>query len=139
MQKSTHNLDWASVVLTAEAAQEPFEEVMIVTARSKFAEQAYGIAYEMYRDVMPDDLTEQNVKQTALLLIGTNKLFVQESVDINDNGITVTVNAPVITDEHSLYALDLIAKAMDQLDEQHGTVYFGEELRYSVAEVLDML
>jgi len=134
-----HNIDWPSVIIAAEAAREPFEEVKIVTARSKFVEQAYSAAYAMYKDQVPDMLNEQSVKKLAQVLIGTNKMFVQEAVEVGDNGITITVNAPTITDEHSLYALDLLAKALDQLNDEHGTVYFGEELRFSVAETLELL
>lgn len=140
LQHPPHNsIDWSNVYFTAEAFQDPFDDVQIITARSQFLEHAYQIAAEMLID-SATELTEQSVSTVALSLIAAKKVAVREFVETTNDGLIVCINSPSTEDDNVMFrALDLVALALDQLDGQQGVVYFGDELQFSVTDVASLI
>lgn len=126
---------WAEVVIAAESAKEPFEDVTIVTAKSAFVDLAYQAAADLiYRQ--GHALTDEKVNAIARTLIGTQKVAVREHVSVSEAGITVCLNVADVNDEYVLWrAMDLLAKALDQLDGKTGVVAFSDDLMFSLSEV----
>lgn len=129
-------IDWSGVYFTAEAAREPFEDVNVVTTRAEYVNLASIAAVELLHE-QHIECTTQNVSRMARTLIATSKVFVQEFVRVDENGmITVCVDVPDLRNDDVMWrALDLVAKALDQLDGHPGTVYYGEQKRFAVSEV----
>lgn len=127
---------WPSVIIAAESANEPFEDVDIVTAQSEYIRQAYASAVSITQGQSPPP-TADTIASVAQALSLASKVWVQERVTVSDNGkITICVNVPDLSDDSVLwYALDLIAPALDQLDGAAGTVFFGENLQFDWATI----
>lgn len=136
MNLHQHNpVRWAEVVIAAEAAKEPFEDVTIVTARSCFADLALQAAADLvYKQ--GHALTDNKVKAIAQSLIASQKICVQEHVRINEDGIIVCLDVADTQDEYVMWrALDLLADALDKLNGKTGVVVYGEDLRFTLGEV----
>lgn len=131
-----NKIDWTGVYFTAEAAREPFEDVNVITTRAEYVNLASVAAVELLHE-QQIECTSNNVSRMARTLIATSKVFVQEFVRVDDDGaITVCVDVPDLRNDDIMWrALDLVAKTLDQLDGQPGTVYYGEPKRFAVSDV----
>lgn len=131
-----NTLDWTQVYFTAEAEREPFEDVNVITAKAEYVNRAELAAVELLME-QKIECTAQNVSRLSRTLIATSKVFVQEFVRIDEDGtITVCIDVPDLQDDLVMWrALDYVAKALDQLDNKEGTVYFGEPIRFPVSIV----
>lgn len=127
--------DWPRVIFAAEAANEPFEDVSIITAKTAYVD----LAFQAAADILHTEghaLTSEKVQKVACALVETQKIMVQEHVRINDDGISVCINADDIEDENVTWkALDYVAKALDSLNGNHGVVVFSDDLQFSLSEV----
>ena len=136
---SNHSVDWSSAIFAADALGEPFDDITIQSTRNVFIERALEAAADVLHE-SAITLTTENVPRVAAVMVGTGKIHVQESVVVGDQGITVTVNVGDIDNEESAYrAMRLVADALDHLDGAHGTMYFGQELKYSLSDVPELL
>lgn len=141
MQTQQHpsKLPWADVYFAAEAAREPFQDVTVITARSEYARLALLASADIiHNGNVP--LTSGRVQSLALLLISQGRITIQESVSIEDEAITAVINVPTTEDDDAMWkALDLVAEALDSLDGKSGKVYFGEQLKFSQADILPFI
>lgn len=141
MSSNTVNrIEWADVYFTASADKEPFEDVLIVTAKSTYLELAYTAAADILlrqsTRTSQSRLYQTDVLNYALHIMNEGKVFVQEHVKVAPDGISICINAVDVDDENVVWrALDLLADALGELDGSHGTVYFGEELRFTNDEI----
>lgn len=132
--------DWADAVFTASAMDEPFEDVTIVTARSEFAELALRSAAHLMVGEQQTLESLMHISQIAALLVNQGKLTIQENVVVSATGITVVVDVPSVQDDIVAYrAMTMVAEALDQLDGNHGTVYFGQPFKFTLDEVPGIL
>lgn len=132
--------DWADVIFTASAMDEPFEDVTIKSARDEFTEIALKAAADLMHG---EKLTLENLTHigfVAATLVNQGKISIQESVTVTSTGITVVVDVPSVEDDMAAYrAMTLVAEALDQLDGNHATVYFGQPFKFSLYQVPGIL
>ena len=137
---TVNRIEWADAYFTASADNEPFEDVSIVTAKSAYAELAYTAAADILlrqsTKTSNFQLYQGDVLECAARIINEGKVFVQEHVKVTPEGISICINAANVEDEDVVWrALDLLADALGELDGAQGTVYFGEELRFTSGEI----
>lgn len=126
---------WHDVVFAAEAANEPFEDITIVTTRSEFVDLACVAAADIVHRVDPSP-SEDKIRLVASKLIAAHKIAVQEHVTIDATGITVCIDVPDIdADTVPCQALGYVARALDILDGSFGTVTFSGDIRYNISDV----
>lgn len=132
---TTNRIKWADLYFAACSEKETFEDVTIVTAKSEYANLAFQAAAELILQTS-HNIVQDDVLQTAQVIMDAGKVHIQEYVRVNDVGITVCINAVSVEDEDVVWrALDMLADALQHLDGSHGTVYFGNNLQFSSAEV----
>lgn len=131
--------NWPQVVIAAEAEQEPFQDVTIVTAKGLFV----NLALESAADLVYTEghtLTTEKVRAIAIAMIAERKVMVQEHVRINSEGITVCLDVPNIDDETVQWiALDRLAKSLDHLDGCVGVVTFSGDLVFDIKDVVSLM
>lgn len=132
MRNTVHSahIDWSSAYFFASAHNEEFEDVHVVTAKNEYVTLANELALKSVSSI--DD---KEINHVTRSLIASQRLTVTESVTINDDGIKVVINAESVSDDVMWRALDMLAQAIDQLDEKNGTIEFGEPLQFSLSEV----
>jgi hypothetical protein len=125
------------MITPADQRPKKFEDVEIVTAKMEFINQVYEaaatIAYTEYGQINPAD-----VAQAARMLVLAQKIHVNESVTVSDKGFKVIINASTVDDNTSMNAFRMILKALNQLDGSHGTMMFGDPVRFTLAEVPEL-
>lgn len=133
-----NRIAWADVYFTAEAGREPFEDVEIVTLKSSYLDLALVAAADILLKERSNSVpSTDDVMNIAKLIMDDHKIFIQEHVNMSSEGITVCINAASLDDEDVVWrALDMLADALEHLDGAHGTVYFGEQLRFSSNEIV---
>lgn len=139
IQGQQKTIEWADVYFAAEAAHEPFEEVDIITARTKLVELAYDAAsHAIHNEGLP--LSVQLVVRIARTLIDTRKVFVHESVTVDRGKITCCVNVDNVNDDTTLWtALDMIASTLEQLNGQSGTILFGDPVDLTIEDIAELV
>lgn len=108
-----HKDFWANIVLSAEAFQEPFEQVNVVTLRSHFLDAVFEQAFDelMQDGVWSDDLFASKARS----IIETNPPHVFEHVVFSPDGaITVVIDIPEIGEDTVFDVMEMLANAMDQ-------------------------
>ena len=141
MSSNTVNrIEWATAYFTASADNEPFEDVSIITAKSAYLELACTAAADMLlrQSTKTSDarLHQTDVLDCAAHIMNEGKVFIQEHVKVAPEGISICINAVNVEDEDAVWrALDLLADALGELDGAHGTVYFGDVLRFTSGEI----
>jgi hypothetical protein len=129
---------WPEVVIAAAAANEPFEAVTIITAKSLFLDTAMQAAADICHNE-GHTLTEDKVTRVAYALIAANKIMVQEHVRVNSDGITVCLNVDDVDGEDVPWvALDYVARSLDALNGTHGVVTFSDNLQFSVDQTTSL-
>lgn len=138
-QQSHKSPSWSDLYFYADAAREPFEDVTVVTARSQYFDLVYQIAADsVYRHT--GMLSTSAVEPVAMALIASRKVHVQEHVRVDSTGITVCLDVPDTTNDDMMWrALDLVQQALDQLNGDEGTVYFGEDLWFSPEQTIKQM
>lgn len=132
---TTNRIKWADLYFTACSEKEAFEDVTIVTAKSEYANLAFQAAADLMLQTS-HEIIQKDVLRAAQVIMDAGKVHVQEYVKVNEVGITVCINAVSVDDEEVVWrALDMLADALQHLDGSHGTVYFGNNLYFSSAEV----
>lgn len=138
MSKSLHEstpTDWPRVIFAAEATDEPFEDVNVVTAKAAFV----NLALQAAADILHTEghtLTTEKVQKIACALVEARKVMVQEHVRVNQDGITVCINVEDIEAETVPWkALDYVARALDSLNGGQGVVVFSDNLQFTISEV----
>lgn len=130
-----NRIKWAELYFTACAEHEVFEEVSIVTAKSEYANLAFQAAAEVVLE-STGDISQTELLKASAFIMDERKVHVQECVTVDSNGMSVCINATSVDDDDAVWrALDMIADALQHLGNDHGTVYFGEKLHFSSAEV----
>lgn len=125
-------IDWPELYMVAEASREPFMDMRIVTAKSEFVMVNGDMAYTHRPSI--EGIADYN--KAVLNAMSINAIAVQERVTINEDGeITVVVNTDQVDDDATWAALDLVARAMDELDGESGTVQFGAPLTFTPSEI----
>lgn len=130
-----NTINWSELYIAAESMQEPFQDVVIITARQAFFERADEMASEALhgtsRAVPTDDVHQTIVHE----LVAKSQVTIQEYVNVKSDTATICVNVPALTDDTVMWkALDMLSHALEQLDGTEGTVYFGEPLRFSMLD-----
>lgn len=133
VQRPSNRISWPAAYLAATSAQEKFEEVHVVTAKSEFVSKAHELAATALADQV---FSEQAVNALARQMIIAQRISVQESVTIDDVGMHVCINADSVEDDNVMWrALDMLADAMYQLDGNQGTITYGEPLAFGLSDV----
>lgn len=137
---TVNRIEWADVYFTAAANKEPFEDVSIVTAKSAYLELACTAAADILLSRCTKTpcfrLQQHDVFEYAQHIMDEGTVFVQEHVKVSPEGIYVCINAVNVEEEDVVWrALDMLANALEILNGAQGTVYFGEELRFSSSEI----
>lgn len=137
---TVNRIEWADAYFMASADNQPFEDVLLVTAKRVYCDLAATAAVDIirrsstntaWRTVSPID-----VYKTASQIMDEGKVFVHEYARVDDHGIQVCINAASVEDDDVMWrALDMLADALKYLEGHHGTVYFGEELRFQSTEI----
>lgn len=133
-QTPSNRIKWPSAIFEASSAQEPFEEVHVVTAKAAYVDKACELAGDQL--LRGGSISEQDIARVAKQIISSQRLTVHESVTVNGDGMNIVINAENVEDDGIMYrALDMLADALDQLQGEEGTITFGDALSFSLAEV----
>jgi hypothetical protein len=113
-QLPQNNIDWAEVIMTADAEKEIFSNMRIVTARSEYISKAQELAIDelycpayIFKDSPQIDITIATAN-----IIQSGQVRVRESATIYSDGIFVCLNVDVIDDDAVWKALDMVYLAM---------------------------
>lgn len=130
---------WPDVYFAAEAAKDPFGDVDIITARIKLIELAYDAAcHTIYSEGL--SLSLRLVTDIARTMIETGKVFVQESVTINQDKITCCIDVDNVNDDDVVWKiLDMVAVTLEQLDGHSGTILFGNPLDITIEDIAELV
>ena len=127
------NINWPEVYMMAEANREPFTDIRIVTAKSEFVSVNGDLSYTHH----PTTNGISNYNNAVIASMAGDAIAVHEQVTISADGeITVVVNRDHVDDDATWVALDLLTRALDELDGESGTVRFGAPLIFSPSDIL---
>jgi hypothetical protein len=136
--KSTHllshstKISWPDVYLTAEADQEHFEDVSILSLKGYYTEKVYDQAIA---DVGCEDA--EKLMKRVRQIINEGQTYVQEHVKISSSGMRVVLDCENVNNEEVLWsALDMLASAMERLDGHHGKVSFSALRAFTLTDVV---
>ena len=111
IRPTKNKLDWPEVILEAEASNEPFTNMNIVTAKSELLLMARSQALifltdkgKIYSDEAIDKLAEK--------LVDSGKINVREHAYIKDDRTIVCLDVDVIDDDSIWTALDYVYEAV---------------------------
>lgn len=107
-----NKVDWADVIMAADAEKEIFSNMRIVTARSEFISKAQELAIdESYKT---NNIDECNINTITLDIIKSGEVKVYESAVIYEDGIFVCLDVDIIDDDAVWKALDLVYLAVSK-------------------------
>jgi len=103
-------INWSSTVFYAEAEQEQFTEVKIITLKAHFLQEVQDIAVDNinFRNKKESDLDDA-IYYKSMELINENRISVQQFVDVQQDQIVVCLNIEEINDDTIMLALDTLA------------------------------
>jgi hypothetical protein len=105
-----NKVDWADVIMAADAEKEIFSNMRIVTARSEFISKAQELAIdESYKT---NNIDEYNINTITLDIIKSGEVKVYESAVVYEDGIFVCLDVDIIDDDAVWKALDLVYLAV---------------------------
>ena len=111
MSLSQDKISWSDLIFTADADNELFSNMRIVTAKSEFIAKAQELALnQLYRK--NGTLLDSEIDRVTADIIKTTDIKVYESASVSDEAITVCINDAVITDDTIWKALDMVYTAI---------------------------
>ena len=114
-------IDWANLVFFAEAHEEPFQEVSVITLKSHYNDLCHEQAV-----VQVHHFNDRTIHSRAIIIMNSGTVSVQEFVNVNeDRSVVIAIDADTITDHEVDVALGYLAEA-----EIPGITYFGEGRTY---------
>lgn len=121
---------WSQLYFAAEAQQEQFTDVHVVTTRADYAEKLFDQLANRTHINSHGNLNEQ-------LLEIHNERIVEtcERVDIHNRQIRVVVNVSEIDEQATYKALRYVADALDKTGGEDGTVTFSPRFTYETHEL----
>lgn len=131
----SNNVNWTGLVFAADCDKEPHQDVHIITAKSEYIKLAYDLAVDELNNNPTLINNPAKIDPIAANHINNGDICVCEHVSISRSGITVCINVENITDDNMWKALDMVATALDQLDDGYGEVTFGDKLTFSTTEL----
>lgn len=105
-----NKVDWADVIMAADAEKEIFSNMRIVTARSEYISKAQELAID--KSYKTNNIDEYNINTITLDIIKSGEVKVYESAVIYEDGIFVCLDVDVIDDDAVWKALDLVYLAV---------------------------
>jgi uncharacterized membrane protein len=134
-RKPTHTIDYPSLVFLAEATEEPFQEVTVVTLKSHYNDLCQEMAIQKVQYPNDGEIWEAEVQQMAERLMDTGGITVREFVEVGDDrNVTIAIDADTITDSEVDKALGYLAEAKIP-----GTTYFGSYQVYSSTDIKEVI
>jgi len=101
---STLNTNWPELIFLAEAEQEWFEEVTIITLKTHYQTLVYDQAWEQAESL-------EGLNSRARDIMNSKSIQVQEYIKTNDDSsVEVCIDHEVITDQVVDEVLDLLAE-----------------------------
>ncbi len=130
-KKSSCNIDFPSLVFFAEATEEPFQEVTVVTLKSHYNDTCQELAIQKVKYPNDSELWEVKVQQMAENIMNSGSVTVREFVSVGeDRSAVIAIDVDIITDSAVDIALGYLAEA-----EIPGTTYFGNYQTYSASAI----
>lgn len=115
-----------NIVFGAEAEDEEFENVQVITLQQYYMDKCYEQAWDHVDSGSVEDL-EQELTEDAEIICGLNFANGREFVEIHRNHVIIGINAKTITDQEINKALAYLVSVDDFTP---GERYeFGEEKR----------
>lgn len=128
IQKIQPAVAWHNVVLAAESAQDPFEDVHVVTLISEYVAE---VKQKLQASLGQLAYTTKQLSEA----IDKQHITVQQYVMVYHTKIDVCIHAINLTDDSSIPVLTMVAEALDQLDGKDGTIFFGDKMSFNCSEI----
>lgn len=126
------NIKWPELIFYAEANNEPFKDIRIVTAQTKYV----SIANDIFANTISSGARISNRwEYNARAIINMQKHSVHEYVKVDKGEIEVCINVPVLDEDATSQALDMVTITLNQLDGMDGVVYFSDKLTFTTADI----
>jgi hypothetical protein len=132
--KPRNNLCWPEVYFAAEADNEEFEDVKIVTLKSYLVDKAHDIAISDHNFVVGVD-SDTTLRSIVGRILNTDLLREAPHVDVSAAGILVVMDCEIIDDDTIFPALDMVLSALKKLNGAYGIITFGPTVSYSATEI----
>lgn len=133
------NIKWPELMFYAEANNEPFENITVVTAQTRYVDAANNIACDLLNagSISEDisDSGERSLDKAVVRIINDQKHSVYETVVVDKDGIRVCINVAALDEAAMAEALNRVEFALSELHGQHGVIFFGEELTFTTADI----
>ncbi len=132
MQPHHLPIDWAQVYFSADAYQEAFTDVRLVTIKSEYLNAVQEQAIDIV-GCCDETLMREAAKQIVL----NKQISIKEYVTVNNKGdIKVAIMSDQVDSVDAwMRSLDLVSQALSQLNGQSGTIEFGESIYFNVSDL----
>jgi hypothetical protein len=130
LSSPARNALWADILLAADAASEPFQDVHVVTLKSYFLDVVYEQAIN---EVISTGFkfTEPVIRSIARMIIEKYPPSVSERVIFSSDGhITVVVDVPQVDDDTVFKVMEMLSTATK--GNMTGTVELGFQRTYGI-------
>lgn len=135
IRQTSKDLQWANTCLLAEAEQEKFEDVEVITTKAFYADKLaeFALSRLWTRGIQPTSLA---MRMAIARIHLDNDIEVYEHVYMAGNTRLVVVYADRIDDDAIYKAFELLAKTIDE-----GCTYkrFGKRITHSLEDISWML
>lgn len=113
-QQQRNYAKWGAIYAAAAIAKEPLQDVVVETVKSIYIKLVYNAAADLlYKNGF--NLTKQAIDSAVKTIIETKNVSVRQCVIINQQGITVNVDAPNVENvDITFKALEMLSTALDQ-------------------------
>ncbi len=119
----------------AEATEEPFQEVTVVTLKSHYNDTCQELAIQKVKYSNDSELWEAEVQRVAENIMNSGSVTVREFVSVGeDRNAIIAIDVDIITDSEVDIALGYLAEA-----EIPGTTYFGSYQTYTAAAINEVM
>lgn len=105
------NVNWTNVVLESERLQEQFQSVKVVTTKSVYVDKILELALDKWLSYN-SEVDNDQVLNLAKTIIQIGNTWVQESIEMVGDEITVSIDVDVIDDEVVWCVLDRVYQAL---------------------------
>ena len=133
IQTTQSNEFWSSVIIEAAGTNETFDDVQVVTLRSRWTDQVCDAIVSRIGLINdPNDM----LKYATTWIQSRPPTTMHEQVTISDKGIEVVLDVDEVDDASVFEAMRAIAQAMETLEGKHGTALVGNGRVMTLADFI---
>lgn len=124
--------DWPNAIFQAAVDGDDFVDVRLITLRNFYKDQVYNLAFDR-KEITTDQYGYfylRPVYDEAKRIMDNEEVFVQQFVEVNDDGIIVCVES----EENDI--AEEVLEILAQIGLTPGRTYFGKKRSYKSTELI---